>query len=134
MNALKELTTRGIKAKACDGKVKLSGLATLTPDERDHVLNLAMQMKQELLQELSANPLGDHAHLVEWFLSVKDTLPLKRFCLWQEDGCSLWWATPAASYQVLSDAIETGPDGPHAPEVRSILELLHSKFGGSDNG
>lgn len=73
---------------------------------------------------------GDHAHLVEWFLSVKDTLPRKRFTLWKGEYGSVTWATPAASYDSLTREIEKGPGGPYAEEVRSILEQIHTKFGG----
>ncbi len=72
---------------------------------------------------------GDHAHLVEWFLSVKDTLPRERFTYDQGEGWQVIWATPAASYQNLSLEIEKGPGGQWGDEVRSILNQLHTLFG-----
>ncbi|MGB3999129.1 MAG: hypothetical protein WBM23_04465 [Desulfomonilia bacterium] len=72
---------------------------------------------------------GDHAHLVEWFLSVKDSLPRERFIYDQGEGWQVIWATPAASYQNLAAEIEKGPGGQWDAEVRSILEQLHKLFG-----
>ena len=72
---------------------------------------------------------GDHAHLVEWFFSAKDTLPRERFTYDQGEGWQVIWATPAASYQNLAAEIEKGPGGQWDAEVRSILEQLHKLFG-----
>ncbi len=90
----------------------------------DSVLFVPIVLESENLKNLW----GDHQPLVEWFFSVKSTLPTAPFCLWQEGKCSLWWMTPAASYRELTQGIETGPEGEHAPEVRSILEQLHYLF------
>ncbi len=77
-----------------------------------------------------AIPWGDHAPLVEWFLSVKDTLPTERFTLWKGEHGSVTWATPAASYESLTREIDKGPGGEYDAEVRSLLEQLYAKFGG----
>jgi len=129
MNALQEISDRGVKVAAFGGKVKLSGLSGLPPGERDEVIALASKEKDEILREIITVPWGTHAHLVEWFLSVKDTLPRERFTLWKGEYGSVTWATPAASYESLTREIEKGPGGPYAEEVRSILEQLYAKFG-----
>ena len=72
---------------------------------------------------------GDHAHLVEWFFSAKDSLPRERFTYDQGEGWQVIWATPATSYQNLAAEIEKGPGGQWDAEVRSILEQLHKLFG-----
>jgi hypothetical protein len=72
---------------------------------------------------------GDHAHLVEWFFSAKDSLPRERFTYDQGEGWQVIWMTPAASYQNLAAEIEKGPGGQWDAEVRSILEQLHNLFG-----
>lgn len=125
MNALREITTRGIKAEVDDGKVKLSGLLSLPPGERERILTIARQNKQQIISILRW---GDHAPLAEWFLSTRDTLPVEPFEYWRGGRCSVHWMTPVASYQRLAEAIEEGPEGQHAPEVRSILEQLHHLF------
>jgi len=71
---------------------------------------------------------GDHAHLVEWFFSAKDTLPRERFTYDQGDGWQVIWMTPVASYERLKTEIEKGPESPWADEVRSILKQLHRLF------
>jgi len=126
MNALQELTTRGINVCVSSGKLKLSGLSSLEPDEREQVLTIATRSKEQLLTILQW---GEHAHLVEWFLSVKDTLPRERFTYDRGEGWQVIWATPAASYQNLAAEIEKGPGGQWDAEVRSILEQLHKLFG-----
>ncbi|HNY71661.1 MAG TPA: hypothetical protein PKH14_12820 [Syntrophorhabdus sp.] len=78
----------------------------------------------------TSNQWGNHAHLVEWFLSKKDTLPRERFIYDQGEGWQVIWATPAASYQNLAAEIEKGPGGQWDAEVRNILEQLHHLFGG----
>ncbi|MBP8649951.1 MAG: hypothetical protein KBI48_04495 [Deltaproteobacteria bacterium] len=108
------------------GKLKLSGLSSLEPDEREQVLTIATRSKEQLLTILQW---GEHAHLVEWFLSVKDTLPRERFTYDQGEGWQVIWMTPAASYQNLAAEIEKGPGGQWDAEVRSILEQLHNLFG-----
>ncbi len=75
------------------------------------------------------NQWGEHAHLAEWFLSVKDSLPRERFIYDQGEGWQVIWATPAASYENLAAEIEKGPGGQWDAEVRSILEQLHNLFG-----
>jgi len=80
---------------------------------------------------------GDHAHLVEWFLSKKDTLPRERFIYDQGEGWQVIWATPAASYENLAAEIEKGPGNQWDAEVRSILEQLYNRFanaGSRENG
>jgi len=72
---------------------------------------------------------GDHAHLVEWFFSAKDSLPRERFTYDRGEGWQVIWMTPAASYQNLAAEIEKGPGGQWDAEVRSILEQLHKLFG-----
>jgi len=72
---------------------------------------------------------GDHARLVEWFFSAKDTLPRERFTYDQGEGWQVIWMTPAASYEHLAVEIEKGPGGQWDTEVRSILEQLHNLFG-----
>jgi hypothetical protein len=72
---------------------------------------------------------GDHAHLVEWFFSAKDSLPRERFTYDQGEGWQVIWMTPAASYENLAAEIEKGPGGQWDAEVRSILEQLHKLFG-----
>jgi hypothetical protein len=71
---------------------------------------------------------GDHAHLVEWFFSARDTLPRERFTYDQGDGWQVIWMTPVASYERLKTEIEKGPESPWADEVRSILKQLHRLF------
>ena len=126
MNALQELTTRGINVCVSSGKLKLSGLSSLEPDEREQVLTIATRSKEQLLTILQW---GDHAHLVEWFFSAKDTLPRERFTYDRGEGWQVIWMTPAASYQNLAAEIEKGPGGQWDAEVRSILEQLHKLFG-----
>ncbi|MCK9262645.1 MAG: hypothetical protein M0R18_02395 [Deltaproteobacteria bacterium] len=80
---------------------------------------------------------GNHAHLVEWFLQVKDSLPRERFIYDQGDGWQVIWATPAASYENLAAEIEKGPGNQWDAEVRSILEQLYNRFanaGSRENG
>lgn len=77
-----------------------------------------------------ADQWGDHAHLAEWFFSVKDSLPRERFIYDQGDGWQVIWATPTASYQNLAAKIEKGPGGQWDAELWSILEQLHHLFGG----
>lgn len=133
MNTLRKLTDKGIRVAAVDGKVKLSGLSSLPPDERDQVIALAAQEKDEILREIATiSSWGTHTHLVQWFLSVRATLPTTRFTLWEGQHGSVVWATPAASYESLAREIEKGPAGQYAEEVRSILEQLHNKFGKGD--
>jgi len=74
---------------------------------------------------------GEHAHLVDWFLRVKDSLPTERFTYAQGDSWSITWATPEASYKILAREIEKGPDGERGEEVRSILEQLYTIFSGN---
>jgi len=126
MNALQELTTRGINVCVSSGKLKLSGLSSLEPDEREQVLTIATRSKEQLLTILQW---GDHARLVEWFFSAKDSLPRERFTYDQGEGWQVIWMTPAASYENLAAEIEKGPGGQWDAEVRSILEQLHKLFG-----
>jgi len=83
---------------------------------------------------LTIDQWGEHAHLVEWFLSVRDSLPCKRFIYDQGEGWQVIWATPAASYQNLAAEIEQGPGCQWDTEVRSILEQLHKLFGENQMG
>jgi len=128
MSALCELTGKGIAVKALDGKLKLTGLSSLKPDEREQVLTIATRDKEQLLVILQW---GEHAHLVEWFLYAKDSLPQARFIYAQGEGWQVIWATPAASYENLEAEIVKGPAGQWDAEVRSILEQLHKLFGGN---
>ncbi len=72
---------------------------------------------------------GEDALLVQWFLSVRDTLPRERFIYDQGEGWQVIWATPTASYQILAAEIEKGPGGKWDAEVRSILERLQEMLG-----
>lgn len=96
------------------------------PAEGISVINV---IKSEEVENEKAASWGTHTHLVEWFMSVKATLPTTRFTLWEGEYGSVIWATPAASYENLAREIGKGPTGPYAEEVRSILEQLHNKFG-----
>jgi len=96
------------------------------PSEGISVINV---IKSGEVENEKSAPWGTHTPLVQWFLSVKATLPTQRFTLWQGEYGSVIWATPAASYESLAREIEKGPAGPYAEEVRSILEQLYTKFG-----
>ncbi len=80
-------------------------------------------------ENLKIDQWGNHAPFVEWFLSMKDTLPRERFIYDQGEGWSITWAAPAASYEKLACEIGKGPGGKWDAEVRSILERLHELFG-----
>lgn len=129
MNALKCLTEKGLTVRASGKKVKLSGLSSLPSTEREQILKLASQRKEELLLELSILEWGEHAPLVRWFIENKLTLPTESFCLWRDGKCSLWWMHPVAMYQQLFHGILEGPDFEYADELVSILNQLKAKFG-----
>ena len=98
----------------------------INSDSRTSVNSVNIVNKGEILK---IEQWGDHAHLAEWFLSVKDSLPRERFIYDQGEGWQVIWATPAASYENLAAEIEKGPGGQWDAEVRSILEQLHKLFG-----
>lgn len=129
MSALCELTEKGIAVKALDGKLKLTGLSSLKPDEREQVLNIATRDKEQLLVILQW---GKHAHLVEWFTDNVHLLTVKPYKLCEGEGWSLYYATPAASYRRILDAIKQGPGGEHAQDntLYGVLSDLYAKFGG----
>jgi len=133
MSALCELTEKGIAVKALDGKLKLTGLSSLKPDEREQVLNIATRDKAQLLVILQW---GKHAHLVEWFTENVHRLPIKPYKLCEGDGWSIHYMTPRSSYQHILKAIEQGPEGEHAQDgtLYGVLSDLYAKFGGGHHG
>lgn len=127
MNVLQELTARGIKVQAVGNNIKLSGLSSLKPDDREQVIALARGSKEELLTILQW---GDHAVLVEWFIREKDNLPRERFLYHKDNMCTSWWADPVPLYEKLVRLIEKGPDGINGSSAKSQLKQLYNLFGG----
>lgn len=78
---------------------------------------------------------GDHAHLIEWFSDNVHRLPIKPYKLCEGEGWSLYYATPAATYRKILEAIKQGPEGERAQDgtLYGVLQSLHDRFGKGDS-